>query len=331
MDGGAQLDLLLPVHFSAATRLGLGPGARVLRLDGETMGTRWSVQVCTTVPECGDALAVGIRAQLAEAVAELSHWEADSALCRWNRAAAGSRVPLPAQLAAVVEAALAIAEASGGALDPTLGPLVDLWGYGPPGPRRGGEPTAADVAAAKARCGWQRLQREHGRLVQPGGVQLDLSAIAKGHAVDLVADGLSRAGHPHHLVEIGGELRGQGVKPDGQPWWVEVERCAGQVRIALDGLSIATSGSRYRRHQQGGRIDAHTLDPHSGAPLVDAPDCVTVVHPQCREADGWATALTVLGPRAGLAVADRLGLAARWVSSGKGVVVSAGWRALRDA
>jgi thiamine biosynthesis lipoprotein len=318
-------EVLIPARFSAATHAGPDRRASLLRLDGETMGTRWSVQLASRAADGGAALRAGIETRLAQLVDALSHWLPESSLCRWNRAAAGSRVPLPEDFATVLDAALAIAEASDGALDPTLGALVDLWGYGPPGPRAG-QPGAAEIAAARARCGWRRLLRDGDTLLQPGGVQLDFSAIAKGHAVDVIAGWLDRAGQPHHLVEIGGELRGQGVKPDGQPWWVEIEDSRPPGRIALDGLSVATSGNRYRRHAPG---DAHTLDPRSGAPLADAPDSVTVIHPLCREADGWATALTVLGPVDGLRLADRRGLAARWVC-GREIVVSSGWQALRD-
>lgn len=327
-DADAGFDVLIPAQFSAATHAGPLRDGQVLRLDGATMGTRWSVQFVARAPDTLDAIRCGIEAVLADLVSQLSHWQADSALCRYNRAPAGSRHPLLPDFARVLDAALDIAEASDGALDPTIGPLVDLWGFGPPGPRHG-LPDADAIAAARASVGWRQLHRDGQGLLQPGGVQLDFSAIAKGHAVDRVAVWLERAGIAHHLVEIGGELRGQGVKPDGQPWWVDVEQPNEPIRIALDGLSIATSGSSVRRFEHGGQHYAHSLDPRTGAPLVDAPAAVTVIHPLCREADGWATALTVLGPDDGLALADRLGLAARWQPDPRSpAVCSTAWRQL---
>ncbi len=326
--------VLIPAQFSAATHAGPERAGQILYLAGDTMGTGWSVQFVARSAEQLGAIRCGIEAVLADLVDQLSHWQPHSALCRYNRAPAGSRHPLPPDFARVLDAALAIAEASDGALDPTIGPLVDLWGFGPPGPRHG-VPSAEAIAATQARVGWRRLHRDAGGLLQAGGVQLDFSAIAKGHAVDRVAIWLERAGIVHHLVEIGGELRGQGVKPDGMPWWVEIEAPPGvdaalPTRIALDGLSIATSGDAIRRFEHGGRHYAHSLDPRTGAPLLDAPATVTVIHPLCREADGWATALTVLGPDVGLALADRLGLAARWQLAEAVVTRSRAWQAMVD-
>lgn len=325
------VEVLLPARFSTATHAGPLRDAAVLRLAGTTMGTGWSVRCAAADPARAGEWCRGIEALLATLVAQLSHWDPGSALCRYNRAPAGSWQRLPADLAAVVDAALVIAADSDGAFDPTAGPLVDLWGFGPPGPCAG-LPDAAVVAAARARVGWQRLQREGDGLLQPGGVQLDLSAIAKGHAVDRLSQWLDEAGLPHHLVEIGGELRGQGVKPDGLPWWVGIETppgvAAGPVRVALDGLSIATSGDAIRHFEHAGARHAHTLDLCSGRPLRQAPAAVTVIHPLCREADGWATALTVLGAEAGLRLAEQRGLAARWCRYRGAPVVSAAWRAL---
>lgn len=324
MDDGARssgdwpVELLLPAQFSAATHAGPDRGAQVLRLAGTTMGTSWSVSCAMRAADRRDAVRVGIDAVLAGLVAELSHWEPSSALCRYNAAPAGSWQRLPDDFARVLDAALRIAAASDGALDPTAGPLVDLWGFGPPGPRRQ-PPSDTEIAAARCRVGWQGLRRDGERLWQPGGIGLDFSAIAKGHAVDRVAAWLDSAGLPHHLVEIGGELRGQGVKPDGSPWWVDIDDPAPTspsnrigCRIALDGLSVATSGDAFRHFEHGGRRYAHTLDPRSGRPLAEAPAAVTVIHPLCREADGWSTALSVLGLEAGLLLADRHGLAVRY-------------------
>jgi thiamine biosynthesis lipoprotein len=148
---------------------------------------------------------------------------------------------------------------------------------------------------------------------QPGGARLDLSAIAKGYAVDSVAQRLASEGLVSYLVEIGGELRGRGVKPDGQPWWVSVEPppgCPLQVTSALSGWAIATSGDYRRFFEHGGRRYAHTLDPRTGRPLDDPPASVSVLHAECMAADAWSTALMVLGAGRGLALCEREGLSA---------------------
>ena len=284
------------------------------------MGTTWTVQWS----QPGDGEAHALRPLLVQAlarlVAQMSHWAPESDLCHYNRAPAGSRVPLAPEFATVMRAALAIAAASEGAFDPSAGPLVDAWGFGPPGPRATA-PADAELAVARARVGWQRLRLEGGQLLQPGGVALDLSAIAKGYAVDHLAALLEARGIAHYLVEVGGELRGQGCKPDGSPWWVALETPADappgavlpETVLALDGLAVASSGD-YRRHADygAGRV-AHSLDPRRGVPLANGIAMLSVVHAGAMQADAWSTALGVLGVGDGLRMATRHGLAARFL------------------
>ena len=163
------------------------------------------------------------------------------------------------------------------------------------------------------------------RARQPGGLQLDLSAIAKGYGVDRLARYLDSQGIHHYLVEVGGELRGAGSKPDGQPWWVMLEQVDGaadsadnarhpaEMLLALHGLSVATSGDYRRFFQDGTARFSHTIDPRSGMPIANQLASVTVVHAECMAADAWSTALTVLGVEAGLALAEEQGLAARFL------------------
>ncbi|ATY32517.1 FAD:protein FMN transferase [Sphingomonas psychrotolerans] len=279
------------------------------------MGTSWMVRIAGTRQRLSAAVEPAIRAALDRIIAQMSQWEPESDLSRFNRAAPGSWHMLPPEFARVLAAALDVAARSDGAFDPAIGELVDLWGFGPSGPRPGLPPIAApgvrqiefDPLLLRARRG--------------AGAALDFSGIAKGYAVDAVAECLLGLGLEDFLVEIGGELRGSGVKPDGQPWWVDVEQAPGAlvapIRIALHGLAIATSGD-YRRHfEAGGRLYAHTLDPRTGAPLDNGVASTTILHPQCVLADAWATALTVLGPDQGLSVAEREGLAMHMVVRGE--------------
>ncbi|ALN79766.1 apbE family protein [Lysobacter antibioticus] len=295
-------------------------------LDGITMGTRWSVKLIARASAL-PMLERGIQARLDQVVAQMSTWEAGSDLSRYNRSAAGSVQTLPAEFAEVMAAALALADDSDGAYDPTVGPLVDLWGFGPAG-ARAYAPDARTIADAQTRVGWRRLRFDAAArtLEQPGGAYVDLSSIAKGYGVDRVADYLLEQGIADCLVEVGGELRGHGRKPDATPWRVAVERPGGSedeaaAVIALDGLAIATSGDYRRFFDADGRRYSHTLDPRSGRPIAHALASVTVLHAQCMQADALATALTVLGAQAGMAYANRHGLAALFVlREGEGFV-----------
>ena len=292
--------------------------AVVHTLYGETMGTRWRVELCAARGVALDALHAGIQARLDAVVAQMSTWESASDLSRFNRAAPGHWQALPGDFLAVLSCALDVARASDGAFDPTVGPLVAAWGFGADaGPR--GVPDAATLAAARARVGWTRLGFDAGagRIRQPGDAALDLSAIAKGYGVDAVAAWLRERGIGAALVDVGGELRGYGRKPDGTPWRVLVE--AGDdddtpCVLALDDAAVATSGTRWQRFEADGRAYAHTIDPRSGRPVEDAPIAVSVVAREAMRADAWATALTVMGARHGFAFSQRAGLAVRFVT-----------------
>lgn len=300
-------------------------GARAWQWAGDTMGTTWSV--AAELPAACDpsSLGTGIRAVLDGVIAQMSNWSADSDISRYNRAAPGEWVVLPEDALTVLTAALRTARESGGAYDPSAGALVDLWGFGPAG-RRDTAPAADAIARTRAHSGWQRMavDIERRAVWQPGGISLDFCAIAKGFAVDAVSRYLNGAGVTSHLVEIGGELRGHGVKADGMPWWVELEsphadgRGEGQEQdartlVALCGLSVATSGDYRRYFEQAGRRYAHTIDPRTGYPATHALASVTVLHEEAMMADAWSTALTVLGPDAGLQTAARHALAARFL------------------
>lgn len=286
------------------------------------MGTGWSLRWVET-GAAADPLAI-VEAELDGVVAEMSGWLAESDLCRFNRAPAGSWHDLPDGFFAVLDCALAIAAETGGAFDPSLGRLVDLWGFGARPVRGDAPPASGRVAALRGLAGWRdiRLDLARRRALQPGGLALDLSGIAKGHAVDRVAEALARSGFAAFLVEIGGELRGHGTKPDGEPWWIALEAPpgealpAGECIVALHGISVATSGDYRRGFRHGGRRYGHTLDPRTGCPIGEAVAAVSVLHRCCMQADALATALSVLGPEAGLDHAVRHGIAARFLVRG---------------
>ena len=308
-------------------------------LNGTSMGTHWRVRVGNPQFLPLQTLRSAIEDVLASVVRHMSHWQADSTLAQFNRAPADTWHALPADLSTVLHAGLHWAQASGGAFDPTVGALVAAWGFGPHAPLDAADwrpPTPATLAQAQACSGWQRLHYHPERgWRQHGGLQLDLSGIAKGYAVDAVLLRLHALGLRNALVEIGGELRGSGQRPDGQPWRVAIAPVPAAVgpapdappqAIALRDCAIATSGSLYHRHQWQGRSYSHTLDPRTGAPIAHALASVTVLHAECLHADALATLLTVLGPEAGWEFAEQHGIAAL-LSSPTATRCSRAWEA----
>ncbi len=321
-------------------------GSRLHALEGSAMGTDWSARLMLPpglASGIGEDLRGALQQELDQVVAQMSHWDGGSLLSRYNRAPGGSWHALPPQFFEVMDYALAVLEDTGGAYDPAAGALVNLWGFGPAGryDQAGFYAPAREVVAAvlaERRGRRPRLDRDGRRLYQPGGAVLDLSSVAKGYAVDCLALRLEALGLPHYLVEVGGELRGAGLKPDGQPWWVELEgvpdtagATVAQSVVALHGLAVATSGDyrRYFHHAQ--RRASHTLDPRTGYPIANDVASVTVLAPTCMAADALSTALTVMGVDAGLPFAEERALAARFLlrdGGGLREVHTAAWRNL---
>lgn len=307
---GGYANAAVPRHADPATLQQLG---------GQTMGTTWSLRFDNPRMLPLAQVQEAVDAALARVVAQMSHWKVDSDIGRFNRAPAGSRHVLAREFAEVMACALRWAAASGGAIDPTVGPLIACWGFGPDAQEDGGLPAAQALADARARVGWQRLafDANEGSLLQSGGIALDLSGIAKGFAVDHGVDALRALGLTDLLFEIGGELRGIGRRPGGQPWQVQIDsEPTGARRIALADMAVATSGDRWHQRAHEGRIWSHTIDPRTGEPTAHSLASVTVLHAECMQADALATVLTVLGPDEGFDFAEQHGVAALFVSRG---------------
>lgn len=303
--------VLIPHDITAATARPEGP---VRQLGGSTMGTSWSMKACAPANLVA-TLREELEEVLAEVVRQMSPWKHDSCLVRLNQAQAGSWNEVPADFFAVLECALSVADLTKGALDPTIGRLVDRFGFGPSHSPR--------MPLANDETDWRtvRLDRERRRVLQPGGVRFDLCAVAKGFAVDRLAETLEGHGVHDYLVEIGGELRGSGTKPDGHPWWVALERApsgaeepVSDVIVALHGLSAATSGGHRRCRRKGPGWETHLIDPRRAKPLAEIGTTVSVLARRCMEADAWATALAVVGPEEGLDLATSRGIAACFAS-----------------
>ncbi|MEQ1819062.1 MAG: FAD:protein FMN transferase [Terricaulis sp.] len=285
-----------------------------IELGGETMGTSWRLRAFAPQGFDTPRFEADLNALFDDFVAQMSLWAPDSIINRFNELPAGAWLELPLRFQAVLAHALAVAEETDGAFDPTIGALVDLWGFGARSIGDGAQ-SASALASAKRAAGWRTIARDGpSKIRQPGGVRLDLNGIAKGHAVDEASLLATRSWLSSHLMEIGGELRGVGVKPDGEPWWVDVEQpphsSAPRTLAALYNMAIATSGDYRRNALVDGRNISHTLAPATGWPIVNGVASVTVLHASCMLADAYATALKVLGPERGIAFANAKDIAA---------------------
>ncbi|MER2606572.1 MAG: FAD:protein FMN transferase [Siculibacillus sp.] len=308
------------------TSTDLVPAPRRFALNGPTMGSRWSA-VFFADPAFGtDALALRLAAAVDTVDRQMSTWRPDSDLERLNAAPLGVWIDVPPALIEVLAAALDVGRRSDGAFDVGVGDLVRAWGFG--GGTRALDPSA--VAACGGRPSFEppktlELDQTRARVRKHAALRLDLSGIAKGYGVDRLAEELTRSGVAAFLVGIDGEMRAAGLKPDGSPWAVGHERPARDARellgvLELRDAAVATSGDYRHVVEIGGRSLSHTIDPRTGAPLVGDLAAVTVLAPTCMLADAWATALMVHGRRAGLALAERLGLAAILVGTDGRVV-----------
>lgn len=305
-------------------------------LAGHTMGTTYTVKLVGFEGKRSELLDLqtAIDKQLQEINLQMSTYLAESEISRFNQHASRSPFRVSPEFAQVTRTALELSAASGGAFDPTLDPLINLWGFGSDQPRED-EPDPRHIEELKTQCGYQLVQvvgQQQLRKLNPN-VHLNLNAIAKGFGVDRIAELLSNQAYEKYYVEIGGEVRVQGDNPDDKPWRIGIDRPShngtpGQnpVHVAhLRDKAIATSGD-YRNFFEGkdGLMYSHILDPRSGRPVTNRVASVSVIADTCMQADGMATALTVMGPEKGLAlVASRDGVEALFMlRSNDGVIRS---------
>ena len=289
-------------------------------LSGPTMGTRYRVRIGTPLSSMDlERVERAIRGTLDRIEAQMSNYRPDSALSRFNAARGAAAVAVPAALAEVVAIARGVSAWSGGAFDVTVAPLVEVWRFGPWGPP-GVVPAASAVEAARARVDYRALevrrQPPRVRKLRPD-IAIDLSAIAKGYAVDRVSAVLGAHAVRNFLVEIGGEVRVAGTRADGAAWQVGVESPdpgrPGLRVVALRDEAIATSGDYRQWFAVDGVRYSHTIDPHSGRPVRHRLAAVSVISADAARADAMATALMVLGPELGYRRAREAAVAARLV------------------
>lgn len=286
-------------------------------ITGEAMGTTYRVRIeDRDIDEV--ALERRLAAELAEIEAQASTWQNDSWLSRFNRGQSLEAQRPPDHVWQLLLLSDTLVNQTHGAFDPTIGPLVHAWGYGP-----GGSPgsiSTPDLPALLQYTGWDKIELDTAnqtvRKLHPS-VELDFSAIGKGYAVDRIAALLDEAGCRHYLVEFGGEVLGRGPE-SADAWSVGVQQPGARPGthgkpITLRNQAAATSGTYYQ--DRAADHSSHLIDPRSGQPVPPAAQSVTVLMPSCAEADAWATALMVLGQERGKAVlAGRADIAVYWTS-----------------
>ncbi len=297
------------------------PERSLLEIDGETMGTTYTVKVV----DAPDGLAIGdLRAGIVSVLArvdrQMSTYRADSEVSRFNRSTSTTWMDVSIELVTVIEAAHRVSLMTDGAFDVTVGSLVDEWGFGAP-PVPDHIPSDDALAAASADIGYKFL---HTRRAPPAirkdrpELSVDLSAIAKGYAVDQLGELLVAHGVDNYLVEIGGELKVRGRNAADGQWAVAIEQPLIATRrvqrmLLLSEAAVATSGDYRNFVALDDRVFSHAINPRTGVPVTGSTASVTVVDPSAMRADALATALLVTGVDRGLRLAEQNDMAALFI------------------
>ncbi|HEX6999027.1 MAG TPA: FAD:protein FMN transferase [Gammaproteobacteria bacterium] len=314
---GARAAFAFAALACAATALdGCAPRRAVDGFTGFAQGTTYSVQWPRAAGVDEAALEAAVRAELERIDALLSNYRPDSAVERFNAARSTEPFAAPPELVELLEQARAVHDASAGCFDPTVRPLVGLWGFDGDAPH---VPAPDALAAARRRvdlAAVERVDAGHLRKRIPD-VEVDVSGIAQGYSAGRLARVLEERGLGDYLVEIGGELLARGHRPDGSGWRVAVEAptpdgttIARVLTLPAEPTAVATSGSYRHFFTADGRRYSHVLDPRTGAPVDHDLVSVTVLHRDPALADAWSTALLCLGPGAAQEAAARAGVAA---------------------
>lgn len=300
----------------------------MITISGPTMGTTFQVKIVQSeiTPDM-DVLEREINTRLEEVNRQMSTYQDDSEISQFNRSRSTDWFGVSSDFAYVLHIAQEISTWSDGAFDVTIGPLVNLWGFGPNAiPER--VPSPDSIEAHRALIGYEKIR------IDPSApaikkeipeVYCDLSAVAKGFGVDRIASYLDSLGFNRYFIEIGGELRTKGRNHEGQLWRIGIANPTGQGELqkalALNNMSMATSGDYHNYFERDGVRYSHTIDPRTGRPITHALASVSVLHKSCAYADGLATAINVMGPEKGFAFAEKYNFAVFMiVKQGEGFV-----------
>ncbi len=292
---------------------------RVEVLSGPTMGSTYTIKyVFNASTPAADAVGVEVQSILDEVDRQMSTYRLDSDIARFNQSPANTCLPMPQPVLDLAQYGYELSRSSDGAFDLTLGPLLNLWGFGPQA-RAKHVPSAADIAKAKTQIGYQHVRVVGNQLCKDADVQVEFNSIAAGYTVDRISERFTELNIDSYMIEVTGELIAKGRKPDGSPWRIALEQPLGdgqrviQRVLEIDGYGINTSGDYRNYFEENGVRFSHTIDPQVGAPISHRLASVTVVDPSALHADGLGTVLLVLGPERGLAFAEERKIAAFFV------------------
>lgn len=300
----------------------------VLRLSGQAFGTTFNVVALDPSGKVTDAQAMAaVQDALTTVDAGLSNWRADSEIARFNADTSGAVRPLSSDLAEVMQAAEQVHQASLGRFDTTVGPLIELWGFGAQGTQQ--RPTDAAIAAERARSGHSTTLQASGAGLRKVNTdaQVYLAGIGKGFGADKVSRALEALGISDYMVEIGGDLYASGTNPEGQPWQIGIEAPNAFDRgvfdvVDLSGLGLATSGDYRNYFEADGTRFSHLIDPTTGYPVTHQTASATVLAENAMLADAWSTAMLILGREQGMEVAKANDIAVQFIervpTSGQG-------------
>ena len=288
---------------------------------GPTMGTTWNIQIAQPVPPRDRViLQQKFSEELDRFESLFSTWKPDSEISRFNLNHSSEVIPVSSDLANVISAAIRISQETNGAFDPTLGPLIDIWGFGNKG-RIESPPSTEAIEAARRRCGahFLKVSLDPPTLQKAiPDLQVNPSALVEGYAADQLGLWLRSRGYEDWLIEIGGEILASGKSPMGRPWTVGIQTPDASddetiSRFPLQNAALATSGTYRQRFSHTGKEYSHLIDPRTGFPVESSLVSVSVVAPSCLLADAYATALLILGREQGEPLAKRLDLRVYWI------------------
>ena len=300
------------------------PIKKLYELKGQTLGTTWTIKVLTKNELHEKELKIDVVRRLEELEKIFSHWRPDAELHQFNSAPTVTPFSIHPELLELLRHSQWMHRETGGAFDPTIAPVVNLWGFGPVGKTRSTIPTDDQIEQAMTLTGLDKLEILSKGMVRKKvpTLQLDFSASAKGKIIDQMCKFLERWGFSNYLVEIGGEIRAKGKGRKGKGWVVGLEDgdaliANGMVSVPLRNYAVATSGS-YRLNKpnpDSNRSASHLIDPRTGRPIEHDLIAVNAFAPTARDADAWATALMILGPEEGMKIAEKMDMVARFCLS----------------
>jgi len=305
------ITILLVLFVSAC---GQAPVKPLPHISGNTMGTTYNVKFASEIEQPVDQIKQQIDQRLFEINKLMSTYDPESELSRFNKSRFTTPFEMSSETILVLNEAIRLGEFSEGVLDVTVGPMVNLWGFGPT-QRPEKVPSDEQVATVREYVGLDKLRVDGNRVTKLHPMlYVDLSTIAKGYGVDEVARVVESFGITNYLVEIGGEMRVKGVKPNGDAWRIAIEKPVVNERaiqriVSVGDNALATSGDYRNYFEEDGVRFSHLIDPTTGKPIQHNTVSVTVVHPSSMVADGLSTAFNVMGWDKAIELADKNDLA----------------------